>query len=108
MSFVQKEIVELSDGDDSEPVSGPELEDDDEVISEKNGTLKQRTKIKMVFKPKSKGTKGLFNGYCISFFCYLIVRACIRQRFEKQFSLLKKKKKMDMHRMNSKWEKSYL
>lgn len=53
-----KEIVELSDGDDSEPVSGPEVEDDDEVVGEKNGTSKQRTKIKMVFKPKSKGAKG--------------------------------------------------
>lgn len=51
--------MELSDGDDSEPVSGPELEDDDdEVISEKNSTSKQRTKIKMLFKPKSKGSKG--------------------------------------------------
>ena len=65
-------------------MSGPELEDDDEVISEKNGTLKQRTKIKMVFKPKSKGTKGLLNGYFISFFFYLIVHACISQHFEKQ------------------------
>ena len=50
--------MELSDGDDSEPVSGPELEDDDEVVSEKNSTSKQRTKIKMLFKPKSKGSKG--------------------------------------------------
>ncbi|XP_078374198.1 chromodomain-helicase-DNA-binding protein 4-like isoform X2 [Oculina patagonica] len=53
-----KEIVELSDGDDSEPVSGPEVDDDDEDVSEKNGTSKSRTKIKMVFKPKSKGAKG--------------------------------------------------
>ena len=62
MPVVQKEIVELSDGDDSEPVSGPEVEDDDEVVGEKNGTSKQRTKIKMVFKPKSKGAKGQFDG----------------------------------------------
>lgn len=59
---MQKEIVELSDGDDSELVSGPEVEDDDEVSSEKNGTSKPRTKIKMVFKPKSKGAKGKFGG----------------------------------------------
>ena len=39
-------------------MSGPELDDDDEEISEKNGTSKSRTKIKMVFKPKSKGAKG--------------------------------------------------
>lgn len=58
MSVVKKEIVELSDGDDSDPVSDPEVREDDEVISEKNNTSKQRTKIKMVFKPKSKGAKG--------------------------------------------------
>ena len=40
-------------------MSGPaEEEDDEEVISEKNVTSKQRTKIKMVFKSKSKGAKG--------------------------------------------------
>ena len=64
-------------------MSGPELEDD-EIISEKNGTSKQRTKIKMVFKPKSKGAKGLFKGYVIPFFLYLTVHACISQHFEKQ------------------------
>lgn len=74
-SYLQKEIVELSDGDDSEPVSGPEVDDDDEEedVGEKNGTQKSRTKIKMVFKPKSKGAKGQFDASILFFISFLII-----------------------------------
>lgn len=58
---VQKEVVDISDDEDSGPVSAVEEEDDDDddvVLSEKSDPSKSRTKIKMLFKPKSKGSKG--------------------------------------------------
>ena len=59
---VQKEVVDISDDEDSGPVSAAEEEDDDDdddvVLSEKSDPSKSRTKIKMLFKPKSKGSKG--------------------------------------------------
>ena len=59
---VQKEVVDISDDEDSGPVSAVEEDDDDDdddvVLSEKSDPSKSRTKIKMLFKPKSKGSKG--------------------------------------------------
>ena len=58
---MQKEVVDISDDEDSGPVSAVEEEDDDDddvVLSEKSDPSKSRTKIKMLFKPKSKGSKG--------------------------------------------------
>lgn len=51
----------MSDGDESDPESVVDEEDDDATTSEPQAdTSKYRTKIKLVFKPK-KGAKGLLH-----------------------------------------------
>lgn len=50
-----------------------EEEEEEVVVAEKNGTSKSRTKIKMVFKPKPKGTKGQFS---LSFSPFLFILDC--------------------------------
>ncbi|PFX26138.1 chromodomain-helicase-DNA-binding protein 4-like isoform X3 [Stylophora pistillata] len=57
-----KEVVDVSDDDDSGPISAAEEEDDEDdvdvVLNERSDPSKSRTKIKMLFKTKSKGSKG--------------------------------------------------